>query len=95
VFKDFAITERMKFRFGAEFNNVINHTQLIPGSNPGQGLGVNDVTRLINTFGSSDQSYLTPGDPHFNDSPLGVCQQLAQHRSGREVHLLTATGEKG
>jgi len=67
VFKDFAITERMKFRFGAEFNNVINHTQLIPGSNPGQGLGVNDVTRLINTFGSSDQSYLTPGDPHFND----------------------------
>ena len=34
VFKDFAITERMKFRFGAEFNNVINHAQLIPGSNP-------------------------------------------------------------
>jgi Carboxypeptidase regulatory-like domain len=66
VFKDFAITERMKFRFGAEFNNVINHAQLIPGSNPGQGLGVSDVT-AFDTVGSSYQSYLTPGDPHFNN----------------------------
>jgi hypothetical protein len=66
VFKDLSITERMKFRFGAQFNNVINHAQLIPGSNPGQGLGVNDVTSF-NTVGSSYQSYLTPGDPHFNN----------------------------
>ena len=65
VYKDVAIRERMKFRFGAQFNNVINHAQFIPGSNPGQGLGVNDVASF-NTFGSSYQSYLTPGSSHFN-----------------------------
>ena len=44
VYKDLNITERMKFRFGAQFANIINHAQYIPGSNPGQGLGVNDVS---------------------------------------------------
>ena len=33
----------MKFRLGAQFGNIINHPQYIPGSNPGFGLGVNDV----------------------------------------------------
>jgi hypothetical protein len=65
VYKDVAIRERMKFRFGAQFNNAINHAQFIPGSNPGQGLGVNDVASF-NTFGSNYQSYLTPGNSHFN-----------------------------
>ncbi len=66
VYKDVAINERMKFRFGAQFNNIINHAQFIPGSNPGQGLGVNDITSF-NTFGSNYQSYVTPGNANFNN----------------------------
>ena len=66
VYKDIAITERMRFRFGAQFNNVVNHAQFIPGSNPGQGLGVNDITSF-NTFGANYQSYVTPGNANFNN----------------------------
>ena len=66
VYKDVAISERMKFRLGAQFNNIINHAQFIPGSNPGQGLGVNDITSF-NTFGSNYQSYVTPGNANFNN----------------------------
>jgi hypothetical protein len=44
TYKNISITERFKIRFGAQFANVLNHPQFIPGSNPGQGLGVNDVT---------------------------------------------------
>jgi len=66
VYKDIAINERMKFRFGAQFNNIVNHAQYIPGSNPGQGLGVNDITSF-NTFGSSYQSFVTPGNANFNN----------------------------
>jgi hypothetical protein len=65
IFKDVSFTERFKFRFGAQFANILNHAQLIPGSNPGQGLGVNDVASF-NTFGGSYQSYLTPGNANFN-----------------------------
>lgn len=66
TYKDISITERMKFRIGAQFANLFNHPQYIPGSNPGEGLGVNDVL----SFDTASQSYLSfvdAGDPHFND----------------------------
>jgi hypothetical protein len=65
VYKDLNITERMKFRLGAQFANIINHAQFIPGSNPGFGLGVNDVSGF-NSVGTSYTSYVTPGKPSFN-----------------------------
>lgn len=65
VYKDVAIRERMKFRLGAQFANIFNHAQFIPGSNPAQGLGVNDVNGFL-SVGSNYQSYLTPGNPNFN-----------------------------
>ena len=65
AYKDLNVTERVKFRFGAQFANVFNHPQYIPGVFPGQGLGVNDVNSF-NTFGSNYQSYLTPGNANFN-----------------------------
>lgn len=66
VYKDVALTERMKFRFGAQFSNILNHAQFIPGSNPGQGLGVNDITSFT-TVGGNYQSYVTPGNANFNN----------------------------
>jgi hypothetical protein len=65
IFKDVAIRERMKFRLGAQFANIFNHAQFIPGSNPGQGLGVNDVNGFL-SVGANYQSYLTPGNKNFN-----------------------------
>jgi hypothetical protein len=68
TYKDINITERFKFRFGAQFGNLLNHPQYIPGSNPGQGLGVNDVTSFFT--GSNNTSYLnylTPGNAIFNN----------------------------
>jgi Carboxypeptidase regulatory-like domain len=68
TYKDFNITERMKFRFGAQFGNIINHPQFIPGSNPGQGLGVNDVASFTTGPNSSSYlNYLTPSNPNFNN----------------------------
>jgi hypothetical protein len=66
IFKNVSITEQVKFKFGAQFSNLLNHAQLIPGSNPGQGLGVNDVASF-NTTSGSYLNYLTPGDPNFNN----------------------------
>jgi hypothetical protein len=66
TYKDVSITERIKFRIGAQFANLLNHPQYIPGSNPGQGLGVNDVTAFV-TNGSSYLNYLTPGNAIFNN----------------------------
>jgi hypothetical protein len=63
--KDFNITERAKFQFGAQIANIFNHPQLIPGSNPGSGLGVNDVASFT-TATSSYLSYVKPSDPNFN-----------------------------
>jgi len=65
VYKDLNINERMKFRFGAQFANIVNHPQLIPGSNPGFGLGVNDVTGFT-SVGTSYKAYITPGTASFN-----------------------------
>jgi len=65
VYKDLNITERMKFRLGAQFANIVNHAQFIPGSNPGFGLGVNDVTGF-NSVGTSYKAFITPGKSSFN-----------------------------
>lgn len=65
VNKNINITERVKFRFGAQFANVLNHPQFIPGSFPGAGLGVNDVTGF-GSAGSSFQSYTRPSKAAFN-----------------------------
>ena len=81
----------MKFRFGAQFANIINHAQFIPGSNPGQGLGVNDVASFTTGPNSSSYiNYLKPNSPHLQQSAVGVRQQLSHYRVGREVHLLIA-----
>jgi hypothetical protein len=66
TYKDVSITEQFKFRIGAQFANLFNHPQYIPGSNPGQGLGVNDVTAFV-TSGSNYLNYLTPGNAIFNN----------------------------
>jgi hypothetical protein len=66
VYKDLSITETMKFRFGAQFGNIINHPQLIPGSNPGFGLGVNDVNGFA-SVGTGYKAFVTPGDANFNN----------------------------
>lgn len=66
VYKNFNITERMKFRFGAQFGNIINHPQYIPGSNPGFGLGVNDVNGF-SSVGTGYKAFVTPGDANFNN----------------------------
>jgi Carboxypeptidase regulatory-like domain len=68
TYKDLNITERCKFRFGAQFANIINHPQFIPGSNPGQGLGVNDVNSFTTGPNSSSYlNYLKPNNANFNN----------------------------
>jgi hypothetical protein len=64
--KDVNITERVKFRFGAQFSNLLNHPQLIPSSFPGTGLGVNDVTGF-GSSGAGFQSYTRPSKAEFNN----------------------------
>jgi hypothetical protein len=66
VYKDLNITETMKFRFGAQFGNIINHPQFIPGSNPGFGLGVNDVNGFA-SVGTGYKAFVTPGNANFNN----------------------------
>jgi len=66
IYKDLSITETMKFRFGAQFGNIINHPQFIPGSNPGFGLGVNDVNGF-SSVGAGYTAFVTPGDANFNN----------------------------
>lgn len=69
TYKNISITERFKFRFGAQFANVLNHPQYIPGSNPGQGLGVNDVTSFATTANNNPAylNFLVPGSSIFNN----------------------------
>jgi hypothetical protein len=79
VYKDLNITERMKFHIGAQAGNVLNHPQYIPGSNPGQGLGVNDVISF-NTITQNYLSFVTPGNKNFDipKTTFGSCaRQLA------------------
>jgi hypothetical protein len=65
AYKDLNFTERLRFRFGAQFANLLNHPQYIPGSNPGVGLGVNDVSGF-SSVGGSYKSFVTPGNANFN-----------------------------
>jgi hypothetical protein len=66
IYKNLNITERMTFRFGAQFGNIINHPQYIPGSNPGFGLGVNDVNGF-SSVGTGYKAFVTPGNANFNN----------------------------
>ena len=66
IYKNLNFTERFQFRLGAQFANILNHPQLIPGTNPGFGLGVNDVSGF-STVTSSYTNYLTPGKSEFNN----------------------------
>ena len=66
IYKNLNFTETMKFRFGAQFGNIINHPQFIPGSNPGFGLGVNDVNGFA-SVGTGYKAFVTPGDANFNN----------------------------
>jgi hypothetical protein len=66
IYKDLNITETKKFRFGAQFGNIINHPQFIPGSNPGFGLGVNDVNGFA-SVGTGYTAFVTPGNANFNN----------------------------
>lgn len=66
VYKSLNFSERMKFRFGAQFGNIVNHPQYIPGSNPGFGLGVNDVAGF-SSVGTGYKAFVTPGKENFNN----------------------------
>jgi hypothetical protein len=52
------ITERQSIEFQAQFLNLFNHAQYLPGN-------INDAL-LLSTSGNSVLSYLTPSDPSFN-----------------------------
>jgi len=66
IYKNLNIREGIKFRFGAQFANIVNHPQFIPGSNPGFGLGVNDVAGFA-SVGTGYTAFVTPGSSNFNN----------------------------
>jgi len=66
VYKNLNFTEKYQFRLGAQFANIINHPQYIPGTNPGFGLGVNDVTGFSTTT-TADSAYVHPYKSQFNN----------------------------
>jgi hypothetical protein len=65
VYKNLKFGERMAFRLGAQFGNIVNHPQFIPGSNPGYGLGVNDVNSF-SSVGTTYKNFVNPGRAAFN-----------------------------
>jgi Carboxypeptidase regulatory-like domain len=68
IYKDVNFTERFAFRLGAQFGNLLNHPQYIPGSNPGLGLGVNDVLSYSACCTTSAyRNFATPGNAAFNN----------------------------
>ena len=62
IYKDIAITERMRFRLGGLFANVLNHPQYIAGSQPGTGYGVNDVESFASTA-DGDLGFVSAANP--------------------------------
>ena len=66
VYKNLNFTEKYQFRLGAQFANIINHPQYLPGTNPGFGLGVNDVASYSSTT-SADSAYVHPYKTEFNN----------------------------
>jgi hypothetical protein len=69
LYKDIAITERVRFRLGGQFANVLNHPQYIAGSNPGTGYGVNDV-ESFNSTADADLGYVSAASPNFGKARL-------------------------
>jgi len=65
VYKNLNITERVKFRLGGQFANILNHPQFIPSGNPGTNYGVNDVESFT-TATNAYLSYVNAADPNFN-----------------------------
>jgi hypothetical protein len=61
LLKNFAAGERAKIQFSAQFFNVLNHAQFVPGS-------VNRVDNPTSAnIGGNVFNYLTPGNPIFNN----------------------------
>jgi hypothetical protein len=68
IYKDLNFTERFAFRLGAQFGNLFNHPQYIPGANPGLGLGVNDVLSWSACCTTSAyRNFATPGNVAFDN----------------------------
>jgi len=68
IYKDINFTERFAFRLGAQFGNLLNHPQYIPGANPGLGLGVNDVLSWSACCTTSAyRNFATPGNVAFDN----------------------------
>jgi len=66
TYKDLSFTERFKFRLGGQFGNLFNHPQYLPGSNPGLGLGVNDVLSFSTCCSTSAyRNFTNPSKPSF------------------------------
>jgi hypothetical protein len=60
IVKRFAINERASFEFGANFQNLLNHPQFVPGL-------INDVASFGNTTGAARSSLLNPASSGFLD----------------------------
>src|SRR5262249_7681402 len=58
ILKRFNMRERVKFEFGANFQNLFNHPQFIAGL-------INDVASFGNTTDAARSSYLNPADSGF------------------------------
>lgn len=57
--KRFSITERFNLEFQAQFYNILNHPQFVPGS-------INAVNS-IRSFNTGAASFVTVNDPNFNN----------------------------
>ena len=62
ILKRIGITERFKFEIAAQFLNLFNHPQFIPGS-------INQINSIGVTDGTT-KNYLTPGKDNFNKPEL-------------------------
>jgi hypothetical protein len=64
LLKRFTFTERMKFEFGAQLLNVLNHAQYVGGNFNAIGLTPSQSALLIN---NATKNFLTPGNKNFNN----------------------------
>jgi hypothetical protein len=62
LLKNVNVTERVRVQFSAQFFNLLNHPQFVPGA-PNR---VDVISSLLNNT-PGVVSYLTPGDPTFNN----------------------------
>ncbi len=61
LLKNFSITERWRVQFSAQFFNVLNHAQFVPGFTSRA-----DNPVVLNSS-AADRAFLTPGSPTFNN----------------------------